>query len=62
MSSETKAWDAIYINPFTGQEVKTVVYANSQSEATSIAMDDNVTNEGNSFYWEILTIVERKAV
>ena len=55
-----KSWNVIYKHPFTGQELKSIVFAETKKQATKQARANNVPTKGESFYWEIVSIEEAK--
>ena len=60
MENNIKSWNVIYKHPFTGEEVKTIVYGETKKQATKQARANNVPTNVGSFYWEIVSIEETK--
>lgn len=58
MENNVKTWEVIYKHPFTGKIVKSFVYGKTKKEAVKKAQKINTPTQGNSFYWEIVSIEE----
>lgn len=55
-----KSWNVTYKHPFTGKEIKAIVYGETKKQAVKQARANNVPTKGESFYWEIVSIEETK--
>ena len=58
MNSKPKWWTVVYKHPFNGNKMKAAVFGRDKGEAMQQAMENNVPTYGNSFFWEIESLME----
>lgn len=59
MENNVKTWEVTYKHPSTGKLVTAFVYGKTKKEAVKKARDNNTPTQGNSFFWEIVSVEER---
>ena len=58
MNDKMKVWNITYKHPKTGEIVRATTYAEDEASARKRAMELNVPTMKESFYWEIVSVVE----
>lgn len=53
-----KTWKVTYKHPSTEKTVTALVYGKTKKEAVKKARANNTPTQGNSFFWEIVSVEE----
>lgn len=59
MENDVKTWIVTYKHPSTGETVNGIEYAKTKKQAVKQARKHNTPTQGNSFFWEIVSVEEQ---